>query len=577
MINLNVFPIRANSKFPPLVKNWQEQAKPRDQWPDVYGACNYGVHCAGMVVVDVDVRSGGLKSFDDLDCIVGWPETRLVQTPTGGLHAYYSLPDGHPGVMNSASKIAPGIDIKSTGGYVVAAGSKTEAGEYAVYVDAPIAPAPKWLLDKLDTYVPRERKTDVNVPDAHPEIVIRAAEWLKTRPVGDEAYATSCGLRDIGVSATQAFALLADHDGRDPDHLWSKVEHAYLYAKGDAGSKVATIEDFEEGAPLPPKAKTPLPYADYDSMGSDTRDRPKYLVKGILNKKSYALMYGAPGAGKTYCAFELAHSVAGGTDFLGRKTRQGTVLYLAYEGYGGIPNRVRALRLHHRSSKLPIYFHSATFNLREESGSNGVIALAKAIPEVPSLIIIDTLAYALSGGDENSAKDVGAFNAQVQRIIAETGACVLVIHHSGKNADNGARGSSALLGAVDTEILIDSNQIQPTKQRDMELGAPIGFALHSVQVDLDEDDEIITSCVVKQAAVEPKKKGLNGRAKIAWDILLTMPIMVLHTDFREACMAKYDKKEGGHIASWGKTEGLGPLVTLGMIERQGDWIERKQP
>src|SRR3546814_1418550 len=59
-------------------------------------------------------------------------------------------------------------------------------------------------------------------------------------------------------------------------------------------------------------------------------------------------------------------------------------------------------------------------------------------------------------GDENSAQDVGAFNAAVASLQEATGACVVVVHHSGKNKAAGARGSSALLGAIDTEIEIDA-------------------------------------------------------------------------------------------------------------------------
>ena len=51
----------------------------------------------------------------------------------------------------------------------------------------------------------------------------------------------------------------------------------------------------------------------------------------------------------------------------------------------------------------------------------------------PALIIVDTLARCMVGGDENSAKDMGLFIAHADALRKETGATVLIIHHTGKN------------------------------------------------------------------------------------------------------------------------------------------------
>jgi hypothetical protein len=100
---------------------------------------------------------------------------------------------------------------------------------------------------------------------------------------------------------------------------------------------------------------------------------------------------------------------------------------------------------------------------------------------------------------------VGEFNTGVAALIEATGACVMIVHHSGKNKAAGARGSSALLAALDTELEIDSNQIIARKQRDVETGQPISFKLQPVTVGMDSDGEIMTSCVV-----EPSQRPLPG-------------------------------------------------------------------
>jgi RecA-family ATPase len=90
------------------------------------------------------------------------------------------------------------------------------------------------------------------------------------------------------------------------------------------------------------------------------------------------------------------------------------------------------------------------------------------------LVIIDTFARAIPGGNENDALDVGIAVAGADRIRAETGAAVGFVHHAGKDPTKGARSSSALRAATDTEIKIEgitgTRTATVTKQRDLESG-----------------------------------------------------------------------------------------------------------
>ena len=69
-------------------------------------------------------------------------------------------------------------------------------------------------------------------------------------------------------------------------------------------------------------------------------------------------------------------------------------------------------------------------------------------------MVFDTLAHCFGGNDENSAEDMGAFIQDCDAIKQRTGATVIVVHHSGKNEEAGARGSSALRGALDVELMV---------------------------------------------------------------------------------------------------------------------------
>jgi hypothetical protein len=81
----------------------------------------------------------------------GIPPTFTVRTRAGGFHYYFEAPTGID-IRCSASRIALGIDIRATGGYVVgpsswvAADEKGPAGWYEVIDESPVAPLPEWLL-----------------------------------------------------------------------------------------------------------------------------------------------------------------------------------------------------------------------------------------------------------------------------------------------------------------------------------------------------------------------------------------------------------------------------------------------
>jgi hypothetical protein len=73
-----------------------------------------------------------------------WPVTYTVTTPSGGTHLYFTAPAGRL-IRNSAGRIGPMIDVRASGGYVLAAGSVIRSGRYEVAISAPTAPLPGWL------------------------------------------------------------------------------------------------------------------------------------------------------------------------------------------------------------------------------------------------------------------------------------------------------------------------------------------------------------------------------------------------------------------------------------------------
>ena len=92
----------------------------------------------------------------------------------------------------------------------------------------------------------------------------------------------------------------------------------------------------------------------------------------------------------------------------------------------------------------------------------------------PALVVVDTLARAMVGGDENSAQDMGLVLAAGVRIQAALNCALLAVHHTGKDSERGMRGSSALFGAADTVLKVtrsdDRLAVLVEKQKDDEGG-----------------------------------------------------------------------------------------------------------
>lgn len=94
----------------------------------------------GIDVLDIDPRHGGTEWQDEFATYL--PQTRIHATRSGGTHYLFQH---HPGIKNTASKIAPGVDTRGDGGYII----WWPAAGLVVPSIGPLAPWPQWLLDQL--------------------------------------------------------------------------------------------------------------------------------------------------------------------------------------------------------------------------------------------------------------------------------------------------------------------------------------------------------------------------------------------------------------------------------------------
>ena len=228
------------------------------------------------------------------------------------------------------------------------------------------------------------------------------------------------------------------------------------------------------------------------------RPRPSFLVERTILAQSLVALYGPPGAGKTFLALGIALCISTGKEWLGRKTMSGQVIYITPEGLSGLRARLMAWEVFHGTSAENFsYVCEAPQFLEEEDVDILIDSIKSSKFTKPVLIVIDTLARHMVGGDENSSQAMGQFIAGVDRLRQEFSCTILIVHHTGKSASGSfkERGSTALRGAADTMILVRAKasriEICCEKQKDSEPFSAIHAAMTSISISDGEN-----SCVV---------------------------------------------------------------------------------
>lgn len=214
---------------------------------------------------------------------------------------------------------------------------------------------------------------------------------------------------------------------------------------------------------------------------------PDYLIAGTLEAESFACLFGMSGGGKSFMAIDWALSLASGTPWHGRAVKQAPVVYINGEGQGDLTRRLEAWGIARKvdPQAVPFFLSRTAAQLSEPASLEAVTRAIEAAAERvgdPGLIVLDTLARNAGGIDENSAKDMGQVVRACDHLRETFAATVLLVHHSGKNPEQGARGSSALRAAVDTEFHCNSDRrgirLGMTKSKSGPLpDAPLRFRL----------------------------------------------------------------------------------------------------
>lgn len=238
--------------------------------------------------------------------------------------------------------------------------------------------------------------------------------------------------------------------------------------------------------------------------------RPKWLLHHLVPAEALVRLSGNPGSYKSFLALDMALCVATGRNWQGVNTRSAPVLYLAGEGAGGLQDRVVAWMRHNAVDDVPddTFLLLPRMVLTNAEEWNLLVRLVQGLR--PALIVLDTQQRTTAGVEENSAAEMASVVERWDWLVKQGGATVLVVHHLGKDASRGARGSSVVNASVDTEMVLTRTEgsslvtLTTTKQKNAAEAEPWEMVAESVRLNPhDPQAKVIpipeTSLVLRRA------------------------------------------------------------------------------
>ena len=385
-------------------------------------------------------------------------------------------------------------------------------------------PAANVIALEMPELIPYVLLPDVEALDISPmarEFLLHGPEAAADRSgtlhmCGVQLY--SAGLDDATVLSVlavndHAFDVALAHRNQDPDralqYLW--VEHCQK-ARPKATTKATLLSGFDDISESPELLQSDEVVREVTAAREERfrlkdttefvkRQKASWIVKGLIPNASLGVIYGASGSGKSFFVLDLMAAVARAVAWRDLKVKGARVCWIAAEGQEDMRKRVQAYCMHNGilPADLPMDFIDQAPNFLEAADIKAVIKQMRAKGQF-DVVVVDTLAQVMAGGNENSGEDMGKVLAYCREITRLTGAMVILIHHSGKDESRGARGWSGLRAAADFEFEIiraDEDRVATvTKMKGGADGDEYGFRLQTIVVGQDDEGDNETTCII---------------------------------------------------------------------------------
>ena len=288
------------------------------------------------------------------------------------------------------------------------------------------------------------------------------------------------------------------------------------------------LDDIEAEESAREEADAIFELLDMDEL--ENMPPPSWLVEELIVDDGLSVIYGDPGAGKSFIALDMSLRIALGMDWHGTQTQQTGVLYIAGEGKRGLGKRIRGWRKEHAMEGVdaPFLLLPTAVELADEKQRNKLLRTIDAAKDRAGfeigLIVVDTVSRALAGGDENGSDAMGQFVAACDAIKHHAGGALIGVHHSGKDKDKGMRGSTVLLGACDAAIRLTKDEqlvtMKTEKQKDAEQSEQIYMTMKKVTWAEGLEKEESTLVPFRSEASRKTVDGINRET--VYEILKTI-------------------------------------------------------
>lgn len=234
-----------------------------------------------------------------------------------------------------------------------------------------------------------------------------------------------------------------------------------------------------------------------DSRGHEPMLVWNYGVKGLLRRGETSVLYGPPNCGKSALVCYIGHRIVSGLPCFGAPVQKGIVVHVGAEAPDSILDRLQAYPSDDEAA-APYIVRMGAVDLSDpvevENFIHHLKQIHREVGERIVLVVFDTLARSIGASDENCAQAMTAIANSADSIARTVKAHVMLVHHTGKEVERGGRGSSALRGAVDTELALLPHKsgavvLSQEKQRTMPKSRPVHFRTEPHVLGKDEDGE----------------------------------------------------------------------------------------
>lgn len=272
-----------------------------------------------------------------------------------------------------------------------------------------------------------------------------------------------------------------------------------------------------------------------------------WIIHGILLARSIAMIFGESNIGKSFICVDWAVRMAAGIDFGQRRVERKPVLYLNSEGT--LDNRI-AQCCRHLGIDRPadLWVGDGIPSLCEPGAADWLTAQVREIGA--GVVFVDTWHAALGGEDSAPDGPTGRAVRTLKQVRDETDVTFVVVHHPGKDASKGPRGSYSLHAALDTELQATgangSGELTLTKQRDGRRDITFPFSLSEVEIGRSRLGEPVTTMTVDWLDETAAPTKPNSRDNLPPDVRKAYTVLC-------DAIARHGEEPAGNVPAPGTT------------------------